>query len=339
MMRILGLATAFLVSTLALPAAALPTADEVLEQLGFSADAKQQVLAGQVVNSGEKPTSDRELSAALAFLVNKPPSELIAGVRKSLLMQVDPGTLARVQIHGAGSLDDFKGVAFATDAKKQVELYLDAKPGSDLNLSASEIAAFKVLDAKSGGGSAQKLVEAQLRQSLLSRYQAYQSKGLEGIASYERGGGKQSPASGDLKRANEAATGFKKYLPAFYNTLIGYPNSQAPELEQIFQWTHYDAHGTPVFILTHRFWMPEGDGWVLAVRQYYVSGSYNVGQALVGLLPVDQGTLVVYLNRTSTDQVAGFGGSTKRSLGSKIMISQLEDLFHQVKAAAEKSGD
>ena len=130
----------------------------------------------------------------------------------------------------------------------------------------------------------------------------------------------------------------KKHVPAFYNTLVGYPSTRAPKLEERFNWTHYNAHGTPVFILTHRLWMPDGDGWALATRQFYVSGSYNVGQALVGLLPVEKGTLVVYLNRTSTDQVAGFGGSTKRALGSKIMTSQLKDLFHKVKSAAEKSG-
>jgi hypothetical protein len=337
-MRIVGLATAFLVSTLALPAAAFPTADEVLELLGFSADAKQQVLAGQFVTTKAKSTSDRELATALAFLVNKPPSALIEEVRKGLVMTVDPDTLAHGEIHGAGSLDDFKGVSFVTDAKKQTKRYLDAKPGSDLNLSSSEIAAFKAIDAKAGGGSAQELVEAQLRRSLLSRYQAYKSKGLDGVASYERRGGKQTPAAGDLKRASEAAAGLKKHVPAFYNTLVGYPSSKAPKLEERFNWTHYNAHGTPVFILTHRLWMPDGDGWALAARQFYVSGSYNVGQALVGLLPVEKGTLVVYLNRTSTDQVAGFGGSTKRALGSKIMTSQLKDLFHKVKSAAEKSG-
>ena len=335
-MRIFSLLPALLISTLALPAAALPTADEALELLGFSADAKKQVLAGEFVTTKEKSTSDRELSAALAFLVNKPPSEMIEEVRKGLVMTVDPDTLAHGEIHGAGSLDDFKGIAFATDAKKQTKLFLDAEPGGDLNLSSSEIAAFNALDAKAAGGSAQQLVETQLRQSLLSRYQAYKSKGLDGIAPYERGGGDQTPAGGDLKRASEAAAGFKKQVPVFYDTLVGYPSSKAPKLEEQFDWTHYNAHGTPVFILTHRFWMPDADGWVLAVRQFYVSGSYNVGQALVGLLPVEKGTLVVYLNRTSTDQVAGFGGSTKRSLGSKIMISQLEDLFHKVKSAAEK---
>jgi hypothetical protein len=79
-----------------------------------------------------------------------------------------------------------------------------------------------------------------------------------------------------------------------------------------FDWSNYNAHDTPTFVLTHRFSMREGDAYVLAQRQYYVSRGYNVMQAVGGFLPVEEGTVVVYTNRTSTDQVTGFGGGTKR---------------------------
>jgi hypothetical protein len=42
------------------------------------------------------------------------------------------------------------------------------------------------------------------------------------------------------------------------------------------------------------------------------------------------------VNRTSTDQVAGFGGGTKRSMGAKLMASQLEGLYTKVEKAADK---
>jgi hypothetical protein len=48
-----------------------------------------------------------------------------------------------------------------------------------------------------------------------------------------------------------------------------------------------------------------------------------VEQAMAGFLPVSEGTLVWYVNRTSTDQVTGFGGGAKRSMGAKLMGSQL----------------
>jgi hypothetical protein len=53
---------------------------------------------------------------------------------------------------------------------------------------------------------------------------------------------------------------------------------------------------------------------------------------------MQQGTLVFYANRTSTDQVMGMGGGTKRSIGSRLLRSELEALFAKVQAAEAKPG-
>ncbi len=59
-------------------------------------------------------------------------------------------------------------------------------------------------------------------------------------------------------------------------------------------------------------------------------------QAVAGFFPVKAGTVVFYTNRTSTDQVTGFGGGSKRSIGSRVMASQLESLFEKVRKKAEQ---
>jgi hypothetical protein len=333
MTRIINSIAALLVWTWALPAAALPTAEELLAEIGFSSDAKQQVLDGKFVTTGLEPTSKRELAMAMAFLINEPPAKLIAEVKKDLVTGVDPDTTGHGVISGSGSLDDFKGVSFGSDAKKQAKAFLAAEPGEDLNLSTTEIGAFEAL-AKQGGDA--KTVEDQLRKLLLARLQAYHSQGLDGIAAYARDDNKQTDAGGDLRRAVEAASGLKKNAPNFYEALLNYPKSRPAGFEEEFSWTHYMAHGSPVFLLSHRSWMPDGDAWLIAQRQYYVTSSYNSVQILAGFLPVKSGTLVIYLNRTSTDQVTGFGGSTKRAMGTKVMTSQIKGLFEKVKAAAEK---
>jgi hypothetical protein len=324
---------ALLVLTWALPAAAVRDAAEVLAEIGFSSDAKQQVLDGKFVTTDLEPTSERELAMAMAFLVNEPPAELIAEVKKDLVAEVDPDTIAHGTISGAGSLGDFKGVSFGSDAKNQSKAFLAAEPGEDLNLSTAEIGAFEAL-AKQGGDA--KAVEDQLRQLLLERFRAYHSRGLDGIAAYQRGDNEQTDAGGDLRRAVEAAGGLKKNAPNFYDALLNYPKSRPAGLEEDHSWTHYMAHGTPVFLLNHRIWMPDGDAWLIADRQYYVTASYNVVQILAAFLPVTGGTLVVYLNHTSTDQVTGFGGSTKRAMGTKVMTSQIKHLFEKVKTVAEE---
>ena len=71
-------------------------------------------------------------------------------------------------------------------------------------------------------------------------------------------------------------------------------------------------------------------------RQFYASSGYNVEQAVTGFLPVQEGTLVVYTNHTSTDQVAGFGSGAKQSIGRKFMAAQLEKSFERSKKMVEK---
>ncbi len=333
MIRSMSVIAALICWMASMPAAAVPSAEQVLTTIGFSADAMQQVLDGQFVTTDLKPTSERELAMALAFLVHEPPAALIDDVKKSLVASVDPDVIASGKIAGDGNLDDFAALSLGSGAQNQIKLFLGAKPGEDLNLSSTEISAFQAL-AKADTHD-QKAVEDQLRKLLLARFQAYHSRGLDGVDAYDRGG-EQTPAGGDLRRAVEAATGLKASAANFYDALLNYPESRPAGLEEDFAWTHYMAHGDPVFLLTHRLWMPEGEAWVMAQRQFYVTASYNSVQALAAFLPVDAGTLVVYLNRTSTDQVAGFGGSTKRAMGTKVMSSQIEGLFEKVKAAAEK---
>ena len=62
-------------------------------------------------------------------------------------------------------------------------------------------------------------------------------------------------------------------------------------------------------------------------RQYYVSTGYNAEQAVAGFLPAQGGTVVGYAAHAFTDQVAGFGGSMKRSIGRRVMADQMKKLF------------
>lgn len=82
--------------------------------------------------------------------------------------------------------------------------------------------------------------------------------------------------------------------------------------------------------------MPVDDGYVLADREFYVSHDYNEMQAIGGLLPVEGGTAVVYLNRTTTDQLGGFGASAKQAIGRTMMANQISEIFEKSRAAFEQ---
>lgn len=314
---------------LASPALAdLPDATTLLGDLGLGADEIAQVKAGQFVTVSMQPASERELVAALAFRVDVTPSALMAESKADLLDRVDPGMTSYGVVSGAASAADFQKLALTPDAAGRAKAYVTARPGEALNLSKEEIAGFAALDASASVAS----VEQQVRSALLARMRAYQSQGLAGIAPYARSEGERSAAD-ELRTATAASANLRKYAPVAYRALADYPRSKPPGSEESFRWSQFDAHGTPTLALTHVLLVPDGDAWLVVQRQFYVSAGYNAEQAVAAFLPTQSGTVVVYGNRTSTDQITGFGGGMKREIGSSLLASQLRSMFERARAA------
>jgi hypothetical protein len=204
-----------------------------------------------------------------------------------------------------------------------------AKSDPELNLGASELAAFRAL----GSSASTAAVEAQVRSALLERYRAYRSKGLDGISPYARGSDSRSIAH-DLRISLESVAALRKYAPAAYEAMMSYPAAAPRGAASQFTWQHFPAHGVPTIALVHEMIIPDGSAFLVLQRQYYVSETFNCEQAVAGFLPVQGGTVVVYTNHTSTDQVMGLGGGAKRSIGSELMASELRDLFARVQKSA-----
>jgi hypothetical protein len=74
----------------------------------------------------------------------------------------------------------------------------------------------------------------------------------------------------------------------------------------------------------------------VARREYYVSTAYNAEQSLAGFLPVEGGTIVVYMSHVFTGQVAGTGGSFKRVIGSRVMADQMKEIFDRGRRKIER---
>jgi hypothetical protein len=317
-----------------LPALAVPTLEELMADFAFSADDVQRVRNGELVKTTTTETSDKELAVVMVFLAKAPVQKLITFFEVGRDLRNDPNVQWTTEIRGAGTLDDFKGVVLDPGGDKETQRYLNAAPGNVLNLSATEIAAFQAL--KSSGNAGQAQVELALRQMLLARYQAYRSQGLAGIAPYARGNDKLTEPADDLRRATEAAKGLKQHVLAFYYVLLDYPQASSAGLTQRFFCLRYAITGRPTFTLRHRLAMPVGDAYVVADREFYVSHDYNESQAVAGLLPVADGTAVVYLNRTTTDQLGGFGASAKRVIGRTMMTMQISEMFEKALAGFDK---
>src|SRR6185503_20751628 len=136
-------ATVLSVATTAL--AELPAAETALADLDFSAAQIADIKAGKIVTADAKPAHERDLAATFAFMVPVPPAELVKVLKAGLLAHVDSNIIALGTISAAGSPEDFAKLSVSTDGDKRLKRYASAKPGTDLNLSADEIAAFDKL--------------------------------------------------------------------------------------------------------------------------------------------------------------------------------------------------
>jgi hypothetical protein len=297
---------------------AQPSADQLLTDMGLASDDKQRVLSGEFVTAKIGSVSERDLAFAIAFLVKAAPDALSKQIVAGELITADAQVQAHGEFTGAGSLANLAGLQVTSD---EVKALSNAKAGDALNLSTSEIAAFKAVQA--GNPPA---IQQQLQRMLLARYQAYRTSGLAGIAAYDRGG-QSTDAAADLRRASQAAKGLEKYMPAFHAVLLGYPQATVPGMKENFFWMKSNIEGKPTYVLTHILAVSDGVARAIVRRQYYVSTGYNGEQSVAGFLPVQGGTVVVTTSHAFTDQVAGFGGSMKRNIGSSMMASKMKQIY------------
>jgi hypothetical protein len=311
--------------------AELPDAVALAQATGISPADLDRVRAGEMVTGTLPPSHERELVATFVFVVQGvTPTELVKLAEKGLLEEVDPNTLAFGRPEAAAGPPDFAKLTLAPDAEARARAYASAEPDAALNLSTPEIAGFQKL----GADAAAAAVEQGVRDALAARLAAYRSKGLAGIAPYARAGGEERSPAEDLRLATRALDLLQKHAPGAYRLLLEYPDAKPPGTEEAFRWSQISARDEPAIVLSHHLYIPDGEAWVVVQRQFYVSTGYNCEQAVAGFIPVAAGTAVLYVNRTSTDQVVGFGGGAKRSLGSRVLASSLEALFQKARARA-----
>jgi hypothetical protein len=108
------------------------------------------------------------------------------------------------------------------------------------------------------------------------------------------------------------------------------------DIQESFFWMRSIIHGKPTYVRQQTMAVADDNARAVMQRQYYVSTGYNGEQAVAGFLPVRGGTLVFYSSHAFTDQVSGFGGSVKRSIGSRVMADQLEKTFEAGRTKAVK---
>jgi hypothetical protein len=323
----------------AAPAPPPPTADKLCQALGFTAKEREELLRGEIVSHAVKELSDKELAITMAMLAPAPLTDLLDYVRSGKELEINRDLLARGALgEGDGGTRDFQDAGFTPSEAGEILELFEAEPGSKLNLSAAELQRFAQVRRTFQARGCQKdpgcsdAVIASLRGVLRDRLAAYRERGLSGIEPYAREDGKTSDPAEELRNATNAAQFLHAEYPRIFDALLSYPNGDQSDITSRFFWLKQRVQDRPTFILAHRV-LSIRDGMAFAAeRQFFVSRSYNSLQILYGLIPAGGKTLVFYLNRTSTDQVAGALSGARHSIGRKIMEKEVRKHFEELLA-------
>jgi hypothetical protein len=336
-MHIILLAFFFSVSSVALAQttnapAAKPDVAKAIEHLKMPPEIAARIKNGEIVAPPVSDGSDKELAVRLMMLVKAGPDDLKEYITADNLMGKDPTFSASGEL--PPDSPKIEGIKLTVDEAMD---YLSAEPGNDFNFHTAEFAKLKAAKKKVKDDKDAPAVAAQvLAEILVARLQAYRQAGIGAVAPYDRGGGKFSEPGDELLGAMEASPILKNAAPEAYAAFLDFPGSSAPGASHQFFWSQQKVEDKPAFILSHRMTYPGQNGVIFVDRQYYVSRTYNSMLTGTGCGQLAEGTMIYYVNRTSTDQVAGFMQETKHNIGRKQMREELIKMFEEIKKKVQK---
>jgi hypothetical protein len=301
------------------------------------ASAAQKIRSGEVLNSTVTSLTERELAAAFCSLTTLSADDIEKVFLQSQGKEESDETIQQMErMHEEDGSLDFSSLKFlpSKSAKDTVKAYLNCSGGDTLNLSEEEMAMFHALDKKH---ATQEQVEGVLQKVLRQRLEAYQQQGLEAIAPYQRKNGKYYHPGQELREKTSQLAAAIRVAPDFIKYLLEYPNHKPTGVQDTFGWINFNIDDKPTIALFHKSFYKVNDKCaVMCFRHFYVSQGHNSVQNVGGAFPVPEGTLLMFASRTSTDLVAGFGGSAKKAIGSRIMGGKIKANFEQYRQQIEK---
>ncbi|ANE56621.1 hypothetical protein [Methylomonas sp. DH-1] len=323
----------------AAPAAAqdAPSPQQALQSFGIGAEQIVQLQRGEIVGYDVSETSQKELAIGVAMLLPVPLAQIADYIKKGHMNAIESDIVASATLGPNPSSDSFKKFAYTDKQLDEAKAFLAAEAGDEFNLSNAELASLKSLQAELEDADDKTLLKTanqKYREFLLQRLSAYKKNGLNGIAPYARDGGSADPAA-ELRTDAVNSKAWARYFPELQQAWLNYPAALPGNASEQFIWLNRRVEDRPTPILNHRVIAVGETGGIVISRQFYVGHSYNSSQVVAGGLPYQDGTLVFYSIRSSTDQVAGIGSSLKHSIGreqmKKEMVKRLQRLNKDLK--------
>lgn len=165
-------------------------------------------------------------------------------------------------------------------------------------------------------------VDAAQQAMLKGRYDAYRNNGLKGIVPDARAA-KNAGSPGELLTLAIEETKSLERLPGYAEALLNFPADPLPGMEHRFFAYEQAVEGRPTFILSHRAAVRGEHHALITEQRYYVSQAYDCRFIASECFEVPGGTLLFYVSRVFTSQVAGFGSRLKHIIGRGRMLSKV----------------
>jgi hypothetical protein len=307
--------------------------EAIADAFGISESDLADLRQGKRVGGDLSLVSENELGLSLGVRVSRTPDEIWEYLIGGRFMEEEP-TIRQYGVIGEDVAASFAKLELP-DA--EIERLANVEPGPDINLSMSEIESLQKIAASTTEPTARReaLLE-DFRRILVGRVEAYQKGGFEAIAPYARGDGEVGAPAVELGHALGEMQATKKLSPRIFNAFAQYPSASSKGIERRFYWTVNGADEHVLVSLVHRVQGREGDHIFEYDHRFYVNHTVNSMQAVSVIIPVENGSIVIYANRTYTDLVAGFLGRVARGIGRTLMRSEIYAIVDIWEEAVEK---
>jgi hypothetical protein len=299
---------------------------DFLRASGFSQHDIEQLSQQRWISHAVPESTAREFAMGLALYLPVEPQRVIDRLQRGEWFAVDEdvgdyGILA--EPIKPGELNRFK---FSAKQDDEVRALLQAVPGDQFNLSQEEIARFAALNASAQIVSAEEtaeLVSRQYRELMLARWQAYKQHGTHGVADYMRSEGAQISVAEELQGAIGSCGKLHPIDPELFLYWQHYPKHKARNIREQFLWLNRRVEDRPTAILAHSLIKIQGDHALAVSRQYYVGHSFNSSHMCLWLTPYLDGSLLYFVESSSTDRVVGVASALRHAIARQQLEQQM----------------
>ena len=335
--RAAALAGLLVMPAVAWTAEPVPDEGQGLDIRRLSPEQRRRLLAGETIAYQVVEASDSDIAAGVAVYIAAPLARVADALTSPEVVRKDSGITASGLIPPRATETALQGFRLAPGEIGEAQDALDG--AARFNFSTSEAEAFRAARAALRGGDRAAILEAataRWRTLLLRRAQAFQARGLDGVAPYAR-----RPPPNDPAAVLRAAAGDARLLapvaPRLGEALLRFPAEQSSTAVSQIYWMKRQVQGRPVPLLMQHLVDVTPTVALYVERHFYAGHTYVASQILCAAVPFEDGVLVLSSNRVSTDQVIGLGGEMKRIIARRQLRGEITKRFERIRAGLTRT--